>query len=201
VQDHPWAYNFRTPQMNYLGMYAWDNASNIRVLQFSNVGYGGASTTVISAQHIDGAYCGIQFDAVAIAFGNTATMYFRAGKVLPIVTSPYFGDSTHLWQEVWAVNGVIQTSDAAAKTDLAPNRLGLAFLERLPVHAFRYHDDPTPRIGFTTQDVEAALEGVPWNAIARDGDGPAGLNYPAFVPVLTQAIQELAARLRRLEEA
>jgi hypothetical protein len=111
------------------------------------------------------------------------------------------GLNTNRWQAVWAVNGTIQTSDATAKTEIRDNPLGLAFLERLPVKSFQYRDDPTPgRIGFLTQDVKAALEGQPFAALVHVAEGgPSGLHYAGFVPVLTQAVQELAARLRTLE--
>jgi Chaperone of endosialidase len=146
---------------------------------------------------------------------------YAGGSVGTIILSPYggtiqalaqviygydnytlCGQNTNRWASVWSVNGTIQTSDAETKDAVAPSPLGLAFVERLAAKQFRYLDDPTPgRIGFLTQDVEAALEGHPFAALVKPETGPAGLNYAGFVPVLTQAVQELAARVRALEGA
>jgi hypothetical protein len=95
---------------------------------------------------------------------------------------------------------VNQSSDAAIKRDIAPCDLGLAFLERLTVQSFRFlHDDTPGRVGFTTQDVQAALQGRPFAALQLAPGGCSGLDYGGFVPVLTNAIQELARRVRVLE--
>jgi hypothetical protein len=138
---------------------------------------------------------------------SSCTYYFRGTSggitaLLPFPTLTVFcGHPSFQWLTMYC-QSVVQSSDARVKRDFAPADLGLAFLDRLPVHAFRYRTDAADaprRMGFTTQDVEAALEpGQFFAALHKHADGD-GLDYAAFVPVLTKAVQELAAQVRALE--
>jgi len=111
------------------------------------------------------------------------------------------GHPAYRWAAVYAVSGTIQTSDADTKEDIRDSELGLDFVEKLKAKEFKYKDDPKEgRIGFMTQDVEEVLEGKPFAALDKPENGPSGLNYAGFVPILTKAIQELSARVRELEK-
>jgi hypothetical protein len=141
--------------------------------------------------------------SIALTLDSSATWAFRGSTagftgVLPAPTlTQYLGHPSFQFLTIYCQN-VVQSSDVRFKRDLAPADLGLAFLERVPVQSFRYLTDDTLRIGFTTQAVEAALEGRPFAALHKHAEGD-GLDYGGFVPVLTNAVQELARRVRVLE--
>lgn len=124
------------------------------------------------------------------------------GHLYPFVDNGYLlGVSTNRWQAVYAVNGTIQTSDRRSKRNIRNAGLGIDFVRRLRPRAFEYLDDDTPgRVGFITQEVEAALRGEPFAALVRgEGAEHSGLNYAGFVPVLVAAIQDIDRRLSAYE--
>lgn len=78
-----------------------------------------------------------------LGFGATAGTY-----IVGPVFSPYntnvtsLGDALHLWTEVWATNGTIQTSDPTLKTDIAPvsSDVALKLLDAIKPITFRWKD-------------------------------------------------------------
>jgi hypothetical protein len=69
------------------------------------------------------------------------------------------GYSLARWSAVWAVSGIIQTSDAREKIDVQPSPLGLNFIERLRPVAYRwrtggYVDEPI----IEERQVQAAVD-------------------------------------------
>ena len=125
------------------------------------------------------------------------------------------GGSDARWSAVWAATGTIQTSDARGKTDIAPSDLGLDFIRALEPVRYRWqvggNEDGGPRpgrrvhYGLLAQQVAGVLAGRDFAghvlADPADPQSEQGLRYDAFIAPLVAAVQELAAKLERLEDA
>jgi len=138
---------------------------------------------------------------------NVPYQYFHAdahsflGNIFPQIDNTVAcGVTSFRWTAVYAVNGTIQTSDRRHKREIVDDQsLGLAFVNALQTKGFRYLDDEEYRIGFIAQEVQDALDGRPFAGLRVTPDH-IGLNYAAFVPILTTAIQEMDRRLTALED-
>jgi len=207
------AYTNRVYFTNHLGPYSnWDTAT-WHLASPGNIQLEPASQITIVSPYLKWGPAGPQIvndTASSFMFDvlNGSLMYFRGPGASGFANS-YFpappnaihcGNGTYPWYAVYAYLGAIQTSDAAEKTDIKDNTLGLSFVEKLRPLSYKYNHDPTlTHVGFTTQDVEEALAGQPWAGLVKDEEGKSGLNYAGFVPILTEAIQELSKRLKVLE--
>ena len=133
------------------------------------------------------------------------------------------GSSSYKWDDVWATNGNIATSDVANKTDIMDSVLGLDFIKGLRPVSYKWaatngRAGVRDHHGFIGQEVEtllgsdAATTALWINAHIEPmtaEENPAGeiieeryeqgLRYTEFVPILTKAIQELEARVAALE--
>jgi hypothetical protein len=136
------------------------------------------------------------------------------------------GSSGKRWSAVWAVNGTIQTSDEALKTDIKPTRLGLDFITHLQPIEFKWKDrmitdsdgntipckHQRKHHGFSAQQVLQVLAdlNIPTNDFAGFVDplvkdstasnSPIGLRYDQFISPLVRSCQELAAANIQLRE-
>ena len=123
------------------------------------------------------------------------------------------GASGARWSAVWAATGTIQTSDARQKTAVEPSDLGLDFILALEPVKYRWlvgsneGDNARPGVrthyGLLAQQVQAALDGKDFAGHIlvdpADPDSEQGLRYDAFIAPLIRAVQELEARVERLE--
>lgn len=79
------------------------------------------------------------------------------------------GSSSHKWKDVWAGQGVIQTSDRNEKNTIAllDEEKALAFLFALRPSTYKFNDGTSGRThwGFIAQDVEAALKSLGMNSL------------------------------------
>ncbi len=95
---------------------------------------------------------------------------------------------------------MVATSDRNAKRDIEPLALGLKELLRLQPVSFNWRalDNPKRSIGLIAQDVQAVIaELVHDTEIA--GKSQLGIAYDGLIPVLINAVKELAERLQALE--
>ncbi len=134
------------------------------------------------------------------------------------------GSSGKRWDDIYATNGTIQTSDARAKTDIAPSDLGLDFVLSLNPVRYRtyrreseYVDDgdpdqrkktlpekrgSRPHYGLLAQQVKQALGERDFAGYVYDETTDThGLRYSEFIAPLISAVQELTARVDELERA
>lgn len=150
--------------------------------------------------------------AIAVA-GNTGWR--------PEIDDTYdLGHSSYHWDDIYATNNVIQTSDERIKTTISGSDLGLAFINDLnPVsykfqdHDYEYDIVSTSGIetvsgtktfhrthyGMIAQDVEATLSGIgkdteDFAGFIHDQETDTyGLRYGEFIAPTIKAIQELSA--------
>jgi hypothetical protein len=137
-----------------------------------------------------------------IAFGNTNITHIKA-----------------------QVNSITAYSDKRIKKDIRDTDLGLAFINKLrPVkyklknpadypasliekrfktgEESRPKDDETVYDGLIAQEVKASLDkmGLEWSGWSKnDSDGKQGIQYGALVVPLIKAVQELSAKVEKLE--
>src|SRR5262249_37607223 len=137
-----------------------------------------------------------------INFGGDAafTSYSKfGGDVIPSRDNAYkLGGDVWRWSQVWATNGILQTSDLRMKKDVCDLRYGLGEILKLRPVSFRWKTGPdTERthLGLVAQEVEKVLP-----ELVVHGDSPAdplGMDYAGLIPVLVKAVQ---AQQREIEE-
>jgi len=123
----------------------------------------------------------------------------RVGDVDPWSDDTFtLGDSNSRWQEVWAANPFIQTSDRRLKRDIQELNYGLSAVLALHPVSFRWvgQEDDRTQLGLIAQEVEPVVP----EAVRRDADPntPWAMTYTTLVPVLVKAIQEQQATIERL---
>ncbi|MBX3158040.1 MAG: tail fiber domain-containing protein [Deltaproteobacteria bacterium] len=99
---------------------------------------------------------------------------------------------------VWNVNGVNYNSDVTLKRDLEPVRDALHAVSRLGAVLYRWKDEadlPGKHIGMIAQEVQAVVP----NAVS-DATGTLAIDYGSITALVVQAVKELAARVKMLEE-
>lgn len=113
------------------------------------------------------------------------------------------GNGSHRWLDVYAINNVIQTSDARLKKDIAPEPLGLDFILSLKPVEYAWKDgvDAGTHHGLIAQDVETALGARPFAGlhVPSASDDHYGLTYTEFTAPLIRAVQQQNEQIRMLE--
>ena len=126
------------------------------------------------------------------------------------------GTASNRWDDVYATNGTIQTSDQRDKANIADLDLGLAFVDSLRPVSYTWDDrsgysGTREHMGFVAQEVATALGSQSstrsvWILASADSDDPGsverqGLRYSEFIAPMVKAIQELSTRVAALEAA
>ena len=139
------------------------------------------------------------------------------------------GSSSKRWDDVYATNGSIQTSDRNEKNTIVTSDLGLSFINKLKPVSYKFNNKARTHYGLIAQDVETVLSdiskpssgfagfiktemaeekyddaiSVPEGKKVGDIMTPAhtayGLRYNEFIAPLIKAIQELSAKNDALE--
>lgn len=163
----------------------------------------------------------IWFSGYPYSFGTTASGLHVAAPLFPGGDAQYpLGLSNFRWNTVYAASGTIVTSDRDAKHDIDYDMSRYAALfDRLRPVSFRYDDGTSGRshVGYIAQDVEEAMTEAGLTSLdfagfvksprlGEDGEPIEGkydyaLRYAEFVPLNTWMIQQLAARVARLERS
>jgi len=131
----------------------------------------------------------------AVIVDGTLVPACDAGDCTPAGLSRDLGHPSLRWGNIWAANGVIQTSDGRLKGNVTPLAYGMADLARLEPVSFAWKDgDPEERhLGLIAQEVRKVLP-----ELVHGGDGNSdilGLNYGELVPVLISAVKELSSQV------
>jgi Chaperone of endosialidase/Secretion system C-terminal sorting domain len=145
------------------------------------------------------------------------------GSFLPTGNNAFnLGSSGFRWTNVFATNGVIQTSDRKEKDNIRTLNYGLDHITKLKPVTFKWKSRPEGGmiVGLIAQDVKEVIPEVvydPATDIQKDAEGKTispdpnasmGIRYSDLIPVLINAIKELnqkveeqAEQLARSEEA
>ena len=129
------------------------------------------------------------------------------------------GHSSNRFDDIFATNGTIQTSDQQEKNTIEDSDLGLDFIKRLSPKSYIFNGKTRTHYGLIAQDIETVLTdigktgtdfaGFIKSDISEEQDGSSyryGLRYTEFVAPLIKAIKEqqtiienLQARITALE--
>ncbi|HXK49204.1 MAG TPA: tail fiber domain-containing protein [Clostridiales bacterium] len=134
--------------------------------------------------------------------------YLSTGFVRPISDNTFdLGTSTLRWDDIYATNGVIQTSDKRQKSDVKDMEYGLGTLMKMRPVTYYWKDkaERGRKVGLIAQDL---LDIVPEVVnIGEDENKTLGINYAELTPVLIKAVQDQQKeivsqneRISRLEE-
>ena len=128
----------------------------------------------------------------------------------------YIGESSHRWNALFAVVGTIQTSDVREKTNIKTTQLGLDFVNDLNPVSYKWiknerldsTKDERNHQGLIAQEVAKTLEkhGIDKNDFGGldiqktdKYDDFHGMSYDQLLAPMIKAIQELTAKVEKLE--
>jgi hypothetical protein len=168
----------------------------------------------------------VKIEGTAVTLENTDTtnsIFFRSvggfvqcdATYIPYIDNTYdLGKSDRRWQDIYATNGTIQTSDRNLKRDIIDLPLGLDFLNQLRTVSYKFVDTETVthtrrHFGLIAQEVENLLseEEISTNdfaALVKNVDEETGevryaMRYTELIPLCIKAIQEQSAQITALE--
>ncbi len=103
---------------------------------------------------------------------------------------PTLGSSINRWAAVYAVNGIIQTSDIRLKKNIMEIGYGLSEILKLRPVSFLWKDNEQQgvKLGLIAQEVKPIISEVV--DISEDKEQILGINYSSLIPVLIKSIQE-----------
>ena len=152
-------------------------------------------------------------------FTGTGSIYMGGtnNRFAPLAdNSNDLGASNYRWDDVYATNGTIQTSDANDKSNIANSDLGLSFVSQLTPRKYTLTDGDSNRThyGLIAQEVKTVLDTNSINTSdfapyikseilnTKDqgtGEYKYGLRYTELISILIKSIQELEERIKILE--
>lgn len=158
------------------------------------------------------AYGNIWLDAYYGEFGINDMGIMCGADVIPLSSSRYaLGSSRFPWTDVYADNDAIVTSDLTKKKDVSGDLSAYGrFFDALRPIRYRLENGKSGRVhlGLGAQDVERALEEAGLDGMAfggfvksprEDGGYDYALRLGEFIPMCIARIQELTARVAKLE--
>ena len=116
------------------------------------------------------------------------------------------GKSDKRWDDIYATNGTIQTSDSRLKESIEDSALGLSFVNSLRPVSFKFKDKTRKHYGLVAQEVEKVLSD---NSISTTDFAPLihnsdsdryGMRYTEFVSILIKAVQDLSKEVEELKK-
>ena len=109
---------------------------------------------------------------------------------MPDLDNSYsLGNSSNRWNQVWAVSGFVNSSDARLKTNIAVSPYGLKEVMKMQPVQYNWKTNPTEdlQIGFLAQDIQKIIP----EAVVEPANGdPLGMKYAELIPVLVKGMQE-----------
>jgi|TARA_R100000149_G_C5875761_1_gene139534 hypothetical protein len=122
------------------------------------------------------------------------------------------GTASLRFDDVFATNGTINTSDQNQKNTIATSDLGLDFINRLNPVSYKFNGKTRTHYGLIAQEIETVLSAISKPATdfagfckdETDKDGNSitplyGLRYTEFIAPMIKALQELSAKVTALE--
>jgi hypothetical protein len=148
---------------------------------------------------------------IGLQFGNTRLHPTdNAGATTDDVCD--IGGSTTRFNDIYATNATIQTSDRNEKNTIVDSDLGLDFVKRLSPKSYKFNGKTRTHYGLIAQDIETVLSDISKSTsdfagfikddISEELDGSEyryGLRYTEFVAPLVKAIQEQQEQIEQLK--
>lgn len=159
-----------------------------------------ANTRTIQCGSTQGALLGIgTLEYIQDAGTNTLS---TASDWVPVTDNTWsLGNASNRWQDVWAVDGTINTSDATMKTNIRDMSYGLdAIMQLRPVSYQWKNDQSYTKLGVIAQEIQKVLPEVvrDWDyeidettgAKTKVASEKLGVMYDDIIPVLIKGMQE-----------
>nr|BAR30061.1 hypothetical protein [uncultured Mediterranean phage uvMED] len=84
-----------------------------------------------------------------------------ARRIRPLTDNTFdLGSSSRRWDDVFATNGTIQTSDKTKKNTIVDSDLGLSFINKLKPVSYKFNDGTRTHYGLIAQDIETLLSDI-----------------------------------------
>lgn len=144
--------------------------------------------------------------------GGTSTLSASADWV-PVTDNVYsIGNSSFRWQDVWAVDGTINTSDMRDKKNIKDLNYGLREIMQLHPVSFNWKRgiDNGTKLGVIAQEIQKVLPEVvrDYDIVTDEETGKQtkvpserlGVMYSDIIPVLINAIQQQQKEIEELKE-
>ena len=158
--------------------------------------------------------------------GGTDRFNMSTTAIQPVAdNSRDLGTSSLRFDDVFATNGTINTSDRNEKNTIVASDLGLDFINKLSPVSYKFNNKTRTHYGLIAQDIETVLgtlsktatdfagfckdQITTKNEIDENGDAKEvaldtpfdryGLRYIEFIAPMVKAIQELSAKVTALE--
>ena len=118
------------------------------------------------------------------------------------------GASTYRWDDVYATNGVIQTSDKRQKSEINDMDYGLSTIMKMRPVTYLWKDKPEQgrKVGLIAQELINIVPEIV--DVGEDENQTLGINYAELTPILIKALQDQQEEMKsqnerivRLEEA
>tara|TARA_R110000824_G_scaffold381575_1_gene574395 strand:- start:282 stop:4145 length:3864 start_codon:yes stop_codon:yes gene_type:complete len=136
------------------------------------------------------------------------------GGIYPLSNDVFdVGTASMRWDDIYATNTSIQTSDIRLKEKIAPTALGLDFINDLNPVSYKWKKKKENKMdqthyGIIAQEVMETLKKYGINSVEDFGGithegGEAeyyGARYGEFIPILIKAVQELSDEVKELKE-
>lgn len=106
------------------------------------------------------------------------------------------------WDDIYATNGTIQTSDETEKTNITSSDLGLSFVNDLRPVSYKWVGKQRTHYGLIAQEVSSSLDtiGKTTNDFAGIVTGSLmGIRYNELISPMIKAIQELSDEVNQLK--
>nr|WP_321237163.1 tail fiber domain-containing protein [uncultured Psychroserpens sp.] len=170
----------------------------VTVLKNGNVGIGNSNPQELL--HISGGR--LRIGDETIEDGGNDVIAFGSSLVPITDTGDRLGGPNRRWFDVYAANGMIQTSDRRSKTNIANLNYGLAEVLQMQPVSFNWKNknNPDTKIGLIAQDLQMLVPEVVHSHIWKKNEATGvltkteldrlGVYYSDLVPVLIKAIQE-----------
>ncbi len=141
--------------------------------------------------------------------GGPKTILQVAGVISPGTDYTYsLGNATYRFKEVYATNGVINTSDRREKKDIYNTDLGLDFINKLRPVSYRWNTgvDNDVHYGLITQEAEQVIAAVgkteKTSIVTHDENTDRyGVRYSELISPLIKTVQESYNRIVGLDRA
>ena len=189
-----------------IGTGSSTKANAMTVLKNGNVGIG--TTNPLDALQVNGR---IRFASIEYFEDGGSNEIATNADIRPTTDNVYdLGNATFRWDDVYATNGTINTSDRRDKTNIQDISYGLSDLMKLRPVSYQWKKDPqnATKLGLVAQEL---LEVVPEVVKTHDwevGEGSdegrlieldrLGVYYSDLIPVLIKSIQEQQVQIDQL---
>jgi len=171
-----------------------------------------------------------KFETTGTGTDLRGTLHKVEGVLRPYNDNTWdIGTTSDRWDDIYATNGTIQTSDKNEKNTIVDTDLGLSFVNKLKPVSYKFNGKTRTHYGLIAQDVETTLsdiskpttgfagfikEDIPDKLYVEDDEIPEGkkvgdlktaayttygLRYNEFISPLIKAVQELSAEVETLK--